>query len=386
MNKLSIIITAGAKAKLIAELLTAELATDYHAHTLEREIKKYAKPLDALRQVVKTFNFAIIIFSKDDMAIGELRDSPYAHDSCVFQAGFFIAALKPERCIIVSSVQAKDLPDVFQGVILFNFSEPVDLSDRNECEEAVGKVSADIKSMLYRVQREEKNARAEPLSRVELLLREKMKENGGELMEGHVVVASIHPRELQYDYAIQVRENLDQGIRYVYFIQGNDDAANKIPRMLQLLLLANLLKSQTRKEQENVATRRDLVKSSKAQILSYAKEMCEKDQLNIYFLLDPIDMEYCIFNATEPDYAKMYVKHRDEYIEWEFGEWANEFWAKIKRRTGADNPEPRSAMFHEVHPFKLSNDPFFGRLRREMLNAFPEIGEQVLEMCLEGPN
>jgi hypothetical protein len=107
-------------------------------------------------------------------------------------------------------------------------------------------------------------------------------------------------------------------------------------------------------------------------------------RLNIYFVSDPIDLEYCIFNATEPDFAKMYVKHRDEYIEWEAGREANEFWAKAKKKTGADNPMPPSAMFHTVRPFELNQEPFLTNLRRETLSRFPEIGEQVLELCLKG--
>jgi hypothetical protein len=209
-------------------------------------------------------------------------------------------------------------------------------------------------------------------------------EEGGELMEGHVVVASIQPRELQYTYATRVRKNFDDyGIRYVYFVQGSDDAAYKIPRMLQLLLLAKLLKP---KEEEIINVRRDLVKANQTQIISDVKDICANNKLNIYFPSDSIDMEYCIFNATDRDSAKMYVKHRDEYIEWEMGEWANEFWGKTKKKTGADNPQPRLAMFHAVDPFKLDKEPFFSGLRREMLNTFPEIGEQVLELCLKGPS
>ena len=213
-------------------------------------------------------------------------------------------------------------------------------------------------------------------------------EAGGQLLEDQVVVASMQPREREYNYAARVRENIDRGIRYVYLINGNDDAAYKTPRMLQLLLLANLLKPE---QEGDLSVRRDLVKANQNKIVSDMKDICANDKLNIYFLSDPLDMEYCIFNATDRDSARMYVKHRDEYIEWELGDGAHQFWdrfpllrIKTKEKAGADNQTARLAVFHAVDPFELDKEPFFSKLRRETLYMFPEIGEQVLELCLKG--
>ena len=79
-----------------------------------------------------------------------------------------------------------------------------------------------------------------PLSQDALLRRQQL-ETAGELKEDQVVVASVQPLELgfeAYEAAKQVRQNVDNNIRYVYFFEGNPDATDKIPQLLQLLLLA----------------------------------------------------------------------------------------------------------------------------------------------------
>ena len=82
-----------------------------------------------------------------------------------------------------------------------------------------------------------------------------MESAGGVLCEDQVVVASVQPRVLQYQAAKQVRTNMDNNIRYLYFFHGNLDATDKIPQLLQLVLLTDFLKE---KGAGSFKTRRDL--------------------------------------------------------------------------------------------------------------------------------
>jgi hypothetical protein len=384
MVKSKIYIATSERAKLIAEKLRDELRTaGYCTDTWADAVNNYPgqSRFGVLQHLVKEYDFALIIFAKADVLIADVHN---ARDSSIFEAGFFMAAFRPERCILVSSVEKKELPEVLEGIILYKFVEPNDLTNRMEVDKAIQTVTSNIKDRLYRIDKENiwRDAGTGRLSPEELLARETLIRDEGELSEDQVVVASIQPREREYNLADRVRKNLDYGIKYVYFIHGNSDTAFKIPRMLQLLLLAKLLKPE---QEGDFSVRRELVKANLNIIISDLKQMCNNDQLNIYFLSEPPDIEYCIFNATDKDSAKMYVKHRDEYIEWESGDGAHQFWEKLKERTFADNPTPRLPLFHAVDPFKLDKEPFFSRLRRETLNMFPEIGEQVIDICLKGP-
>jgi hypothetical protein len=127
-----------------------------------------------------------------------------------------------------------------------------------------------------------------------------------------------------------------------------------------------------------------LVKDNRDQIVADLKDICVNDRLNIYFLSEPLDVEYCIHNAADKSSAKMYVKHREEYIEWLSGEEANGFWCETKEKKGADDPVPRDALFYGVRGFNLKKEAFYRPMHREMLNYFPDIGDQMLELCLKG--
>ena len=115
-------------------------------------------------------------------------------------------------------------------------------------------------------------------------------------------------------------------------------------------------------------------------------DICGNDKLNIYFLSESIEWEYCIHNAESEEFARRYVKHGDRYYEWDKGSAANQFWLDTKEKRGANDPEPREAVFHVGSNIDLKQQPFFGRLETGILKCFPEIGKDVLRLCIEGPN
>ena len=391
MAKSNIFVTSSERAKLIAETLSDGLRTDYSSAKIWQEIERKAptqSKIETLEQSATEYDFAVIILTKDDVLAKDSGEKLKVRDDCVFEAGYFMSAIGRNRCFLVSSVGSRDLPLDLGGIIRLTFEEPKrpeDFDDREKCEEAIQGVSALIKNRVQQVRKEEarRSVSTRPLSRDELLMRERISTiEGGHLLEDQVVVAAYQPRELHYASAKQVRANLDAGIRYVYFVRGDKEAADKIPRMLQLVLLANLI---TPEEEGSYQRRSQLVKASRDQIIEDLKDICRNDKLNIYFLSEPLDVEYFIHNAGDRDLARLYLKRRDEYIEWHSGEAANRFWRDAIEKRGADDPIPRDAVFHGARNFNLKEEEFYSRLRREMRNNFSDFEDQVLRLCLEGP-
>ncbi len=211
-----------------------------------------------------------------------------------------------------------------------------------------------------------------------------MESEGGELKEDQVVVAALQPLELElgHEAAKQVRRNLDKNIRYVYFFQGSIDAADKVPQLLQLVLLSGLL---DKDDAVSFSKRGELVTTYRREVLDALRDMCVNDTLNVFFRKESHNLEYCIHNAASDHAARLYLKHGDYFIEWESGPEAYWFWCAVRERNGADDPQSPNAVFHGSHDFELEEGPFLRHLKIGMNKYFREIAKEVLELCLEGP-
>jgi hypothetical protein len=388
MVKSKIFIASSASASNIAEKLRDDLrTTSYCSADMWKDVIK-KRPgqvqIEALEQLTKEYDFATIILAEADVHARGLGDDLKTRDDCLLEAGFFMATIGWDRCFLLCSVNEKDLPSNLKGIILINFKEPADLTDREMCEEAIQNSSAIIKDVVQNVRKEDtrRGVATRRLSRDELLEREQLNPLG-ELQEDQVVVASVQPLELGYKAALQVRNNLDYNIRYVYFFQGNNDAAEKIPQLLQLMLLARILKPE---EEKLFQRRRELVEANPDTIIDALKDISVNDKLNVYFLQETLDVEYCIHNATSDKFGRLYLKHEeDDFIEWKSGKNAYDFWIAKRKKEGADNPCPGKGVFHGAREFKLDEGPFLNNLTMNMRKYFPDIGDAVLKICLAGP-
>ena len=241
-------------------------------------------------------------------------------------------------------------------------------------------MSSDIKDTVQRAQ--EQNLRmgvaTRPLSRDELLEREQL-DPIGELLEDQVVVASLQPLDLKYESAFRIWNNLNSNISYVYFFQASYDTADKIPQLLQLLLLAGITKIN---EATSFQQRRELIKANREKVLDALKDICTGNKLNVYFLQERVDIEYCLHNAISTRDAKLYLKRGDEYFEWSSQQAAYDFWTEMREKKGAENPDPGELMFHGGREFELKDCPFLNNLAMGMRKYFPEFGDEVLKLCL----
>ncbi len=227
-----------------------------------------AAKIAALEQAAQTYDHAVIVLTKADVVAQQTGADFKSRDDCIFEAGLFIAALGRDRCMLLSSADGATLPSDLGGLIRVKFEEPNDLTDIAKSKSAVQTATSHILAQVQKVAADSGLSRR-PLTREAIFRRERMEKDGGILREDQVVVASVQPPVLGFEGAKQVRANMDDNVGYIYFFYGDLDAADKVPQLLQLLLLADFL-------DENGATsfktRRELTASRGKDVLSLLKK------------------------------------------------------------------------------------------------------------------
>jgi len=335
--------------------------------------------IEMLESSSREYDFAVIVLAKDDVMTTAAGEAMKARDNCVFEAGLFMASIGRKRCFLVTSVAKHDLPSDFGGIIHQEFTEPEDVDDPDQCKSAILSASTAIKSNAFRL-----GPIKRPLSPEVLLARERLKGKhaGGELYEGKVLVASAQPLALGYEAAKQVMENIDSNIRYTYIFPGTPDLAEQIPQLLQMVLLASIRCPDA--EAANFRSARDRVQANAKDILAGLRQICANEGITIIFVPAPHDVQYCIHNAADDKNAKLYVRHRDGFIEWESGTDAYRTSAAVRAKHGAAGSQPAHALFRSALGFDLKEEPFFGRLNKAVARYFPGIDRKVMELCLNG--
>jgi hypothetical protein len=385
MDKSRIFIASSEKVREFAGMLRNEInnAEYCEADTWNDVLKLTGAEtkIEALEASAKVYDYAVIIFTKADLRAGgqDLR----SRDDCVFNAGLFMASLGRQRCVLLSSVEKDALPSDLGGIIFQKFIEPDNLTNYDNSRPAIQPAAAVIQAWVQRTSTGRGPANR-PLTHDAILDRERLDKLGGMLREDQVVVASVQPPSLEYQAAKQVRMNMESNIRYLYFFQGDLDGADKIPQLLQLLLLTDFLEE---KDADSFKTRRDLIMTNGDKIVELVKDICDSDKLNIFFLGDPVYPEFSIHNAANDKDARLYFKRDDHYfIEWASGANAYRFWRMTKERNMVDNQDAPYAIFHRGRDFGLNEEAFERNLSMGMRRYFGDIAEDVMGLCLFGPD
>jgi hypothetical protein len=324
------------------------------------------------------YDFAVVILAEDDVMNLENHEVRKARDNCVFEAGLFMAALGRDRVFLVNSVEQKYLPSDFGGIITERFTEPCNLKNRAECGEAVKKVAGFI---LDKVQFSGKLSRR--LTQARLLAREKLRDldPDGELIEDQVVVLSVQPFELEYEAAVQVRENIDRGVQYVYLLEGSPNGASKVCQLLQMIFLSPFLNKESA---VNSAKREAVLEEEQVRenILRDMEMVSRRRRLKAFFLPTRPVLQYCIHNAKHVDYAVLYLRQGDEFVEWGKGQLAHDFWEQ--ERTKVELYDLKRGIFHGSPGFDLEEPDFRNALEAGLNDYFPNCPEEVTRICLEG--
>lgn len=392
MQKSKVFIASSSRTLTLAEALRNELNTSYSTATLwsdEGSAKISKTIIEMLEEASGNFDFAVVLLSADDVILGsdfggnaENAMKRKARDNCIFEAGLFMASLGRERCFLLSSVNPEDLPKDLGGVILLKFDEPEDLANLYQCKDSIVMASTEIKAKIQ----EWGPKKQQRISRRLLLDRQK-KMTDGELCEGQVVVAFIQPFDLTHENVEQIKKNINAGIQYLLFIPQGADAAKKVCQLLQLLLLSDLLECPG--DAEDFGKRQRFIREQSEVVLSNLKDLCLDGGLKVFFTAMAPEMQYCIHNADDEMYARQYVRHGDEFLEWAQGPEARVFWTGVRqRRPQVDRPNPPTAILYTVADGQSgaehAGELLARDLRPHIKRYFPTIEESVLRMCLHG--
>jgi hypothetical protein len=385
MGKSKVFIASSRAALELAKQLRAQLDPKTCEGKLWTEVSQQAAGqsiFTMLKEAAGEYDFAVIILTNDDVIVGKAGEMPKARDNCVFEAGLFMGVIGQDRCFLLSSVEGCNLPSDLGGIIYLPFTEPPNLADPNACMTQTATAATRIGSAVWALG----PIKNRPLSPEKLLEREKSTAEGGDLFMDQVVVASVQPLDVGYEAARQLRNNIDKGnIQYVYFFQGDDNGAKKTCQLLQMLLLANILKNQT--EANDWQGRVAKVKSNQAAIKSDLEQLCTHGMIKIYFLPEAPALQYVIHNAGDNMHATIYLKREKEYkyFEWESGAGAYRFWNEVRRSRGALAPQPPKAMFYFVPEFKSPQVDFINTLNTVADIYFPGMKDDIVGLCLKGP-
>jgi predicted nucleotide-binding protein len=387
MEKPKLFIVPTPKADVLAEKLRDALGgvCDATLAKHERERKPSSTMIEMLLDATKKYDFAVILLTEADLVPRKASEylDPRACDNCWFEAGLFVAALQRERCFIAASrnIQLDKLPESLRGVIVHTFDEPDDLTMREQCMAAIQPISAVIKDDVEtKGPRVKKTVTFELISQEQLILKERLRREKGDLDEGNVVVASIQPAETEYAPAAQVRLNMKEGVDYVYFFHANLDGAQKIAKLLQMLLLADKINADDARSQR---ARQTTIRERRQEILTDLREMCKQRSLSIYFLPNEPSLQFCIHNANSVYEAVAYIKRGTFFIDLGMkGEQSNGLWRDMQRNIPLGS-ETRG-IFHSTTSFDVEEEPFRSKFSDIIERYFPDIGDQVTTLCFEG--
>lgn len=392
MSKSKIFIASSGRTLELAKQLRARLNPTYCEVDLWTEVSADSvgrSILEMLKEATKKYDFAIVILARDDVLIvdkgdkGKKSERLKARDNCVFEAGLFVSALGEERCFLVTSVDQGNLPSDLSGIIYIAFTEPTDINDPGLCQTAV---QVGVVTSIEAKVRKLGPVAHRPLSAAGLLEKQRRISEGGELLMDQVVVASVQP-EVDHAGAQQVRRNIDvNNVTYVYLFQGNKEGANKTCQLLQAVLLADKFDNQA--DAEDWLGRLKNLKKYRDEIRDELQRICREERIKIFFLPAAPAMQYCIHNATDDKNAKWYLKRGNEYVAWESGRAAYDFWTEVRTTHDALHPSPQNAVFYGVPGFNETEGnfaDFLKELKRAVNLHFPEMADEVMSLCYPGP-
>jgi hypothetical protein len=388
MEKSKVFIASSGRTLVLAEKLRDRLCEDFCEPTLWSEEGRRETGqtiIEMLEGAAARHDFAVIILAKDDMMTRGERETMRARDNCVFEAGLFISAVGLNRCFLVNSVGKSDLPSDLGGIVSIPFEEPVDLTDRSACAEAIASVAAQLKDAIQKEGPCPYHARVPLLSVDEVFKRE------GSLTPGQVVVCDTQPWA-EIERMAVVRRNMDAGIRYHGFFYSCDDTVEKICQALQMIVLAGGGGGGGGRQAENVnknhqpssaVSRVETIKSEKDRILNDLRFLRDESLLRISLMVDSPIYRFRVHNASEETLARFYANYYNKgFALWAEGQDATNLWRTLPKYLEEDTGDRlfvplKDTAFDDEKRAQLGNT-----LSRALNKYFPGMVEEIKQICL----
>jgi predicted nucleotide-binding protein len=311
-----IFIASSGKAKKLAQAL------DYLLREMDSQIDSRPWSYDSfhvagntLKQLLsaaQTSDFAVVLLTKDDTVIQGRADKnlilDVPRDNCIFELGLFTGALgldkdEKTRCFMVAAVEENALPSDLKGYTYLSFDQPNDLTDWEQCKDAVRPISMKLVDAVRKAKRYYRPSI--PLLSLDELLR---REGALDLKRGsEVVVHSEKPQETRYQYASLVRENMKRGITYHYFFDLDPNGAIEIVYLIRTLAVIDV-KFEQDWESINENERLKILEDNRPTIEANLDEI--KRHVKIHMLPYKVSEAFCIHNAAAAN------KQEKCYLRW----------------------------------------------------------------------
>ena len=236
----------------------------------------------------------------------------------LFEIGIFTAGLdfQFERCFVVVSqeflhlqVPGKDqLPSYISGRRPIEFKEPEDISDPNECAEAMRLPAEEIRDQIWRLRKCPRDL-LKTIDLSTLFSYERpWRERGGALADdAEVLINRDQPAEEEPRWAAWIMANMRRGIQYRYFFH-DQPTFGVVARMIYALATVVPDLSNPWKWTKAIATRPAIVDN-----LTVMRE-----QLSINLIPSSGPIEFCVHNITDPGLAACYLKYpvTGKHVKW----------------------------------------------------------------------
>jgi predicted nucleotide-binding protein len=384
MEKSKIVIASSGRTLTLAEVLRAELQTEFcEARLWSEERNNQLLPANGemLERTTQQYDFAVVILAKEDLIVREAGDASKrkARDNCLIEAGLFMASIGKSRCYLVNSVMPEDLPSDFSGINSIHFDEPSDLADLNACTRAITSVAAILKDCVQRTGVLGVHEQVPLLSVDDVFERERPKEDGGDLLEGQVVVCDWQP-QARPELVGLVSHNLARGIRYMYFLHFTEDTIEKTCRALQVILIGGRAgKGIT----ANLSTRLDIIREQKERILDDLRRLCRTRSLIVSLIPDEPPFCFRLHNASDAEAARLYMRYASRgYVLWSERKDAVSVLRTVGRYVSEDT-EPRIFVpMHNYNPAIEAKQNFYNWFEQGLKKYFPGLESEVRQLCL----
>lgn len=378
-EKSRIFIASGTKALRLAQTLRDALNMNDSEAVLWNEANIAKEPLT--RDIAVTYDFAVFILSREDVVLKKTDDDMLrqVRDNCIYEFGVFMNCLGLKRCFLITSAMSDFLPLDLRATQVNLIEEPADLQDFSACKEAVRTVSEQIKAKILHAGKAYRGGQLPIIELKEVMRREMLKTDGGRLEEGAVVVIDKQPLE-SFSDAQQVKDNLDKGIWYYFYFMAKEDGAQKICKLLQMILVADLYKDKKNGKGESFEDRREVLIQNKGLILKSLSEIWQRETLNICFVDEEPTFQFRLHNASSSTEAKAYLRYDNGFVEWAQGVNAQSIYNYVSR-FGLPQKDGifRSSVFFNLMDSKAEH--FRATLNSGLKRHFPEIDEEVKKMC-----
>lgn len=262
--------------------------------------------LDTLITHSKNSDFAVVLFTDDDLVKRGSSELMVPRDNCVFELGLFMGALglNRQRCFLLRDTETW-LPTDLAGLTWIRL--PKTSEEERFLDDAVDRIRLNIDELGYCYNHPtSKDLRIIPSDRLIDLETSTWKPlNSGDTIE--VLVASTKPLEIDsISVAKKILKNMKRGVKYRYFCQSNKTCIERFSALIRTLGTAPLANNRAK---VNAQLWPPLMAKNGPDVERNLQVI--QDRLRVFFFPEKPAIQLCIHNARDAENAVCYFRHAE---------------------------------------------------------------------------